>query len=240
MIGCPVRNRAWILPRYLEHLKRLDYPKGLLQYCFVINDCTDNTAELLEDFAADPAIRARLIYTDTMVPSFQLSFSPAASPQSKKPDHRRGTYSLSRLADLRNAILQAFLASDCQYLFSVDSDILVPSQVLMNLMISDCQVVSALVCNGHQLGDQRIYNILQRVGDHYEFIREFPRDRLFPVDCTGAAYLIRRDVVEEYGVVYSAEKGGEDIGFCERAALQGIKLYCDGRLECQHVMAENL
>jgi len=240
MIGCPVRNRAWILPRYLEHLKKLDYPPELLQYCFVINDCDDSTAELMEEFAAEKGIRARLIYADNTVPSYRLSFTSSADPSSKTPDHCRGRYSLPRLAALRNILLQEFLASDCRYLFSVDSDILVPPPVLTGLLLNDCQVVSALVCNGHQQGDRDIYNILQRVGGHYEFIREFPRDRLFPVDCTGAAYLIRRDVIEDYGVTYSAEKGGEDIGFCERAAGQGIRLYCDGRLECQHVMAENL
>lgn len=237
MIGCPVRNRAWILPRYLEHLKELDYPPERVQYCFVINDCADHTAALLEEFAAEAGIRARLIHADAAVPSYRLSFASAA-PLSNKPDHGRGRYSLPRLAALRNILLQEFLVSDCRYLFSVDSDILVPPRVLKGLLLNDCQVVSALVCNGHQLGDSGIYNILRRAGENYEFIREFPRDRLFPVDCTGAAYLIRRDVIEDYGVFYSAEKSGEDIGFCERAAGQGIRLYCDGRLECQHVMAE--
>ncbi|MGE5390665.1 MAG: glycosyltransferase [Deltaproteobacteria bacterium] len=237
MIGCPVRNRAWVLPRYLEHLLHLDYPRHLMQYCFIINDCTDHTAEILEEFAARPGIRAQLIYAGKSSPSPLLSFpSPAGH---SGPEHR-GRYSLPRLADLRNTLLQAFLASDCQYLFSVDSDILVPHRILRDLLADDCQVVSALVCNGHQLGYSGIYNVLRRVGDYYEFIREFPRDSLFPVDCTGAAYLIRRDVIEDYGVIYSAEKGGEDIGFCERAAMRGIPLYCDGRLECRHIMKEDL
>lgn len=234
MIGCPVRNRAWVLPRYLEHLDRLDYPRQRLQYCFIINDCIDRTAKILDDFAARPGIRAQLIYAGKAVSAPVVSF-PSATTGSNQPE-QRGRYSLSRLAFLRNLLLAAFLASDCQYLFSVDSDILVPPRALRELLDDNCQVVSALVCNGHQLGDTRIYNILRREQDHYEYIREFPRDSVFPVDCTGAAYLIRRDVIEDYHVTYSAKKGGEDIGFCENAALQGVRLYCDGRLECQHIM----
>jgi len=237
MIGCPVRNRAWILPRYLEHLLRLDYPSELMQYCFIINDCSDHTAAILEEFAARPGIRAQLIYADLEIPSPELSFGLAKGAKSL-PAHERGRYSFTRLAALRNKLLQVFLASDCHYLFSVDSDILLPSRTLTDLLIDDCQIVSALVCNGHHIGDPGIYNILGRAGAHYEFIREIPRDRLFSVDCTGAAYLIRRDVIEDFGVIYSSEKGGEDIGFCERAAGQGIRLYCDGRLECRHVMEE--
>lgn len=234
MIGCPVRNRAWVLPRYLEHLDRLDYPRQRRQYCFVINDCIDDTAKILENFAARPGIRAQLLYAEKAVSAPVISF-PSTIANPNQPE-QRGRYNLSRLAFLRNHLLAAFLASDCQYLFSVDSDILVPPRVLRQLLADNCQVVSALVCNGHQLGDTRIYNILRRVEDHYEFIREFPRDSLFPVDCTGAAYLIRRDVIEDYHVTYSAKKGGEDIGFCENAAAQGVQLYCDGRLECQHIM----
>jgi len=240
MIGCPIRNRAWIVPRYLEHLSRLDYPRELLQYCFVINNCNDETAEILENFAAREDTRVRFIYADIAANSRRLTFPKSTREGPGLPGFQRANYNLSALANLRNLLLKAFLESDCEYLFSVDSDILVPPRVLSELLIDDCQVVSALVCNGHQLGDRGIYNVLKRVGDHYEFLRDFPRDGCFRVDCTGAAYLIRRDVIEHYGVVYSAEKGGEDIGFCENAAAQGIKLYCDGRLECQHMMEENL
>lgn len=241
MIGCPVRNRAWILPRYLEHLAGLDYPRHLLEYCFIINDCSDHSAEILDEFAARPGIRAQLIHADNKpVSAAALSFGASSTAGRSIPGHARGRYSLSRLAALRNILLEAFIASDCQYLLSVDSDILVPPQTLRELLADNCQVVSALVCNGHQLSDPDIYNNLRRVGDHYEFIRYFPRDRIFPVDCTGAAYLIGRDVIEDYGVRYSAEKGGEDIGFCESAVRQGIGLYCDGRLECQHIMEEKI
>lgn len=238
MIGCPVRNRAWILPRYLEHLKRLDYPAHLLEYCFIINNCTDHTEALLTKYALQSAVPTRLIKADSGSPEPVITFQTGAGARKEYGGHQRGRYSLTRLAVLRNMLLEAFLDSPCHYLFSLDSDILAPPHTLSNLLANDLPVVSALVCNGHQVGDEGIYNVLRREANHYEFIRDFPRDRCFEVDCTGAAYLIRRDIIEDYGVTYSAEKGGEDIGFCEMAAAQGIKLYCDGRIECMHVMEE--
>jgi len=222
MIGCPVRNRAWILPYYLQSLKNLHKKDIELSYCFIINDCTDSSPQILAEFARIEPGRVRLINKDHSIPG----------------GFRRGEYNLKRLAELRNILLQAFLESDNDYLFSVDSDILVPQDALIQLIEDDCDIVSALVCNGHEIGDPGIFNILrQKYDGSYVHIRDFPRDKIFPVDCTGAAYLIKRKVVEA-GVCYSSRWGGEDIAFCKAAQALGFNIYCDGRVECQHCMQE--
>lgn len=222
MIGCPVRNRAWVLPQYLAALVALDYPPARLEFCFVVNDCVDATPRILQDFSRDSGLRVQHINMDL----------------GAGQGYRRGEYSLARLARLRNTLLEAFLASGCDCLFSVDSDILPPAGALRSLVEDRCQVVSALVCNGHQVGDASLYNVLrERSPGHYVYLQDFPRDRLFPVDCTGAAMLIRRQVVER-GARYSAVNGSEDIGFCESVRQQGLVIFCDGRVECLHLMRE--
>jgi GT2 family glycosyltransferase len=222
MIGCPVRNRAWILPRYLKCLEKLDKPEYRLQYCFIINNCTDFSPQILAEFAHRQSGRVKLIHHDFHAPG----------------GFRRGEYNFARLAVLRNLMLETFRQSDCDYLFSLDSDILAPAGSLTQLLQDDCDMVSALVCNGDEIGDPGIYNILQRGTDgSYTHIRNFPRDRVFPVDCTGAACLIKRTIVET-GARYSGEYGGEDIAFCEAVAALGFTIYCDGRVECLHIMQE--
>lgn len=225
MIGCPIRNRAWILPLYLESLQALKYPEAKIEYCFIINDCSDQTPLILEHFAEQKAAGVKLITIN----------------YGSEKGYRRGMYDFSRLAALRNHLLNAFLQSDCEYLFSLDSDILAPPDTLTRLIEDNCDIVSALVCNGHELNDQSIYNILRRNHEgklvHW---RDFPRDRIFPVDCTGAAYLIKRAVIASCGVRYSSEQGAEDIGFCSAAAQKGLGIYGDGRLECVHMMHEKI
>lgn len=223
MIGCPVRNRAWILSRYLEHLKRLKFPMRKIEYCFVINDCVDETPDILETFADEQSSPVKLIRIDF----------------GHNQGHERGEYSFFRLAKLRNLLLKGFLDSDCDYLFSVDSDILIPPSALRCLLDDDCDIVSALVCNGHELRNKKIFNILNRENGKWMHLLEFPRDQIFQVDCTGAAYLIKRRVIERYEVRYSASLGAEDIGFCQSACSKGIKIFCDGRIECTHVMKED-
>ncbi|MEN6461046.1 MAG: hypothetical protein ABFC94_06740 [Syntrophomonas sp.] len=222
MIGCPVRNRAWILPEYLKYLENLDYPAQYIQFCFVINNCTDATPEILTEFANRHPGQVTLINKNRELIT----------------GHKRGNYDLGRLAELRNILLTSFLQSGCEYLFSVDSDILIPAQVLTQLIEDDCDIVSALVCNGYEVNDIGLYNILNYREGCWEHIRGFPRDRVFKVDCTGAVCLIKRNVIEKHGVRYSAAYGAEDIGFCVHANAKGLGIWCDGRIECQHVMNE--
>ncbi|MDD3271046.1 MAG: glycosyltransferase family 2 protein [Syntrophomonadaceae bacterium] len=222
MIGCPVRDRAWILPRYLDCLEKLNTNTFQPQYCFIINDCSDHSPQILAEFARRQPGLVRLIEKNYDSPG----------------SYRRGQYNFSRLAELRNLLLNAFLQSDGDYLFSLDSDLLVPAGTLTQLLTDDRDIVSALVCNGHEIGDPGIYNILERGSDgSYIHIRDFPRNRVFPVDCTGAAYLIKRTVIAA-GVRYSSQYGGEDIAFCEAAASRGFNIFCDGRVECLHLMRE--
>lgn len=222
MIGCPLRDRAWVLPRYLDCLQKLDKSQCQVQYAFIINDCSDHSPRILAGFAHGQPELVKLIEKNYDAPG----------------GYRRGQYNFGRLAQLRNLLLNIFLQSDCDYLFSLDSDILVPANTLTQLLTDDCDIISALVCNGHEIGDDGIYNILKRENDgSYVHIRNFPRDRVFPVDCTGAAYLIKRAVIAS-GVRYSSQRGGEDVAFCEDAANRGFNIFCDGRLECLHLMRE--
>jgi len=226
MIGCPVRNRAWILPRYLKCLSNLDFPSESLRYCFIVNDCIDKTPNLLADFAREKPGQVKIIEQNQ------------GRYQSKS--HMRGYYLVTHLARLRNILLAAFLESDCGYLFSVDSDILLPPHALNYLLKADCKIISALVCNGHEMGDPGIYNILKHESDGtWRYIRDFPRNRVFEVDCSGACYLLKREVIDRYGIRYSAAYGSEDIGFCQDAAAKGLKIFCDSGVEGEHHMREN-
>lgn len=225
MIGCPVRNRAWILPAYLQALTELEYPEDKLKFCFIVNDCQDNTRLILEEFtrASRSPVRVR------------------ECNHSRPGGYKRGFYKLSRLAELRNILLQEFLESSCEYLFSVDSDILMPPHSLSILLEDSCLMVSALVCNGHEVGDPGLFNVLNRDDDGgYRHLREIPEKTLFRVDCTGAAFLIAREVIEKHGVRYAAGRGAEDIGFCEQASRMGLEIFCDSRVEGLHVMQESM
>lgn len=216
-----MRNRAWILPQYLGALERLDYPPERLRFAFVINDCTDTTADLLSAFATKRP--TRLLHHDLHHPAW-----------------RRGWYSYHNLALLRNLLLEELLAGQERYLLAVDSDILVPPHTLRQLLQAEREIVAACVPNdGHLDGSGRRCNFLRyhAAGGRPVHVSDYVPGDLIEVDVAGAAILINRAVVEE-GARYQAGFGGEDEGFCRAARARGFRIWADTGLLCDHRMVE--
>lgn len=206
-IGAPVRNRAWVLPRHLEALLNQDGIEK--EFCYVVNDCDDNTQEILEHYGINYVIHNL----------------------GKTYGHIRGQYSIRNLAILRNRLIKEFLQSDCDYLFSVDTDVIIPKGSLKRLIDNDKDIVSMVIRNHPSF---MAHNIMVN-GRHLPLIPE----GLIPVDVTGAVYLIKRRVIEA-GVRYDYHVQGEDVAFCEKAKKLGFEIYCDTRLKPIHAYAEGV
>src|SRR5690606_8484388 len=89
-----------------------------------------------------------------------------------------------------------FLKSDCDYLFSVDTDILVPPNALSHLIARDKDIIGAHIWN---TSDKRYPNFMRYTDDErtkLRHVRNFEPGTMFEVDLTGAVYLIKRKVVE--------------------------------------------
>lgn len=152
----------------------------------------------------------------------------------------------------RNMIGLNFLASDCDWLLSIDDDIVPPVNILD--MICDDRPICAAYCNAvrpkHRPDegvDVRINAVaLQRTDDEKITYKKFPvvKDEINEVPIFGTGcYVIRRDALESlrrpwFKFDYD-ENGcllrGEDVYFCEQAREQGYTLYMDGRFVCEHL-----
>src|SRR5690242_5870846 len=108
IIGCPVRNRAWILPEYMQALSNINFKDVI--YFFLENNSEDETFSILESFENENP--------DCVV--YQLKDEGFAY-------WRRGEYSRDKykyLANLRNQFLEDCMSSDADYILSIDSDII--------------------------------------------------------------------------------------------------------------------
>lgn len=205
-IGAPVRNRAWIMERHLQSLKQQAVQKHFL---YLLNDSEDQTEQLLNDH--------RIAYiTHNLGKTF---------------GHQRGEYSYCNLALLRNMLLDEFLKSDCDYLFSIDTDIIIPEHSLEQLIENDRDICAMLIRNHPKI---KAHNAL--IGGKH--IPEF-REGIIPVDLTGAVYLIKREVIDA-GVRYGSHPIGEDAPFCEQARQLGFELFVDTRLRPVHAYTEGV
>jgi len=230
VIGSIVRNRESILPKYLECIRDLDYNKSDISLCFLVNDSTDNSYFILKDF-----VDGHTEYKNSIVKIGSYGY-----PEDNR-DVGRGYDTFKQFAFLRNKWLDLIVDKfyNSEYVFSIDSDILVPSNSLNKLIENDKDMCSMLVNNSvNQQGYGKDYmNILKFEMDSsskYKHIMEYPKDKVFKVDVTGACCLIKRKVLDTSR--YRSHALGEDVGFCEEVKRNGYTIWCDSTLTGDHRM----
>lgn len=239
-IGSLVRNRAWILPDFLKHIEDIDYPKNLIDILFIVNDSTDDSLQILNNFKN----KNKNMYNKITIEIYNKN-----APEDKREHKLRSTFIYSHLANLRN-----YLLSKCktEKLLSVDSDILVQSNILNKLLESNKEVVSSLIYNGYELASENpwVYpNIMStnmQIGEKksYKHINnyyvknsnELKTSKIIEVDLTGAVILIDKKIYKK--AKYGNHIYGEDAIFCENAKKLGYKVYCDLSVFSQHIMSE--
>ena len=224
MIAAPVRNRAWSLPLYLRALETLNYPREQLFFHWIVNDSTDASFRLLRDwmFRVAPALATveRLDFGRTET-EYQGA-TRLAGPRAR---------AIPILAELRNRIRQGALDRGVDYLFSVDTDILVRPDTLRRLLSHQVDVAAALVDNGHGA-----YNYLHQSPEGDGFIRYPgpPPGQLCWVALTGACCLYSRRALE--AGTWKVGPTGEDEGFARCMLDAGFDQWVDGGHQLEHVM----
>jgi glycosyltransferase involved in cell wall biosynthesis len=223
MIGAPIRNRAWILPQYLKHIYNLNYPKEQIILCFIINDSTDESLSILKQFQCDHSKEYKAI---------MIIFRTLNQVEDARVAHIRKQIYHS-LAKLRNELLDIAKAMNVEYLFSIDSDILVPSDALTKLMNDDKDIVAAQIWNDVS---KTFPNILldDKHGSFRHYLK-FPKKSLFRCDVTGAVYLLKKKV---FDTRYGYHNQGEDVAFCIDAKKKGFEIWADSNVYCDHLMSK--
>jgi glycosyltransferase involved in cell wall biosynthesis len=227
--GCIVRNRAWILPEYLAALAAVDFDEK--EYIFLENDSTDDTLRLIDAFMRQKIAENRRLW---------LGLNYRLNP----PGHRRHEYGVNgyeRMAGLRNLFLYMFLCTDADYLLSIDSDIIVPPDIVSKLLplAHDYGIAAAAIANipGENPDGRTPGNFMIETAAGMIHPPQYPVAGNMEVAVTGAVYLIPRWVVEA-GTRYGAHPQGEDVPFCIMARQKGCRLVVSFDVHCEHRMVE--
>jgi hypothetical protein len=239
-IGCPISNRSYLIDRYLKGIYNLDYPKNKIKLYFLVNNSQDSTESDLNRFRN----KYKKEYLDIKIDKYNLS---------KKTDKRQHKYReefYNRLATLRNYILDKI---DTDYFFSVDSDVIVNQDVLIELLKSEKDIIAAVINNDqvsrpyaeypnirtnllHYVDKEVVVNNETKMVKTLTHYLDYPLNDVVEVDVTGAVYLLTNDVCSK--VKYEFHELGEDVSFCDNAKIQGYKIYADTGLLQKHIMCE--
>lgn len=238
-IAAPVRDRDWILQHYLDAIVNIDYPKDLIDLRFVVNDSSDRTLEILTNFKS---------LMNNYYRSIHIDIYNRNVPIDQRELNVRNNYIYDHLSKLKNFIISR---TKTDYLLFLDADILVPTDIINNLLKHQKDIVSGLIWNGYLTNPDKPYlypNVMRlQNGIYRHILNRSIRDvscrsstplPLMKVDLTGAVILISRKAYKS--VKYGFHPQGEDAYFCKMAQEKGFELFCDVGLFCHHIMNENL
>jgi hypothetical protein len=146
----------------------------------------------------------------------------------------------------REALLQEFLKGEAEWVFIVDTDMILPPDALKRLLRWRKKMVTGLYFGRGERGYPVIFTPHQPL-DEWPKIRyfEYPQDSgLIEVGATGhGCLLIHRSVIEAMKPPYSRlgpwkgeEVVGSDVRLCMKARKEaGVKIWCDTSLKCGHL-----
>jgi hypothetical protein len=171
-------------------------------------------------------------------------------PKDERKNQIREKFIYEWLCKIRNRIFKKCNELNCDFLLSVDSDILITPTIINDLLETEKDICSSLIWNGTlYAGIENAYkypNILRYENGRYIHIvnyyvknpKKSPKDKLIEVDATGAVCLISREVCKN--TYYKNHIQGEDLGWAEVCKEKGYKMYCLPYCFSQHVMDKSL
>lgn len=227
-VGCPIRDRAWIVKDWIEHVRVAFEVAGLRpHWVFGIGigpDGDDGTAKIVTDIYKTDNGMWTIIH-EPKIPH----------------DHSWGAERYEQMADYRNQTLAIVQAVNPDYFWSLDSDILAHPTALAMLLetISRPQRVR---------GEQKMYDAvggktyLSRTGRQVATwgnhepgggMRRHDEEGVFPCDILMAIKLM---TPAAYHIPYAYHRLGEDLGWSANCRAAGLQLGWDGRVASKHVM----
>lgn len=217
LIAAPLRQEIKIFREYQAGLDRLIIPEGVtVDRYFVVNDCPE----------VIPEIRGADYDVLDTGDRFQKSNN----------EHLWTRENLEKMPALRNMTVRRALEGGYDYLFSVDTDIVLHQETLVRLLEADKDIISELFWTN---GWCNAWMYDQSSGMKAEWVRP----GLYQVGMTGACTLMNTKVFMagvDFTPIPNIRKAlwGEDRWFCIRAAVLGFEMWIDTHCPPWHLYSE--
>lgn len=145
----------------------------------------------------------------------------------------------------RNKAFEYFLSTDADYLFFVDSDIIVTEEVLEKLISADKPIISGVYNKKSFVQRETTICYVDEQKNWRVYKPNEIKDELFKIDACGfGCVLIKRDTVRFmsdkmkkicFRFIQQLHYISEDIYFCTECSKYNIEIWCDGSAKVAHV-----
>jgi hypothetical protein len=235
LLGSVVQQNPDILEAFLQSASHLSQEGYILDYFFIDPWQTDQTKQLLAQFQGKQGRRC-LIANETNVPTQPGSW-------------------IWKLADFKDRMIAKAREEGYEFLFMVDSDIVVHPKTIEQLIQADKDIISNIFwtdCGNGPIPQVWLYHPdLQYEPSHLkdqsnaehercrqEFFEQLKIPGIYEVGGLGACTLFSKNALHKgisFQKLHNVSFYGEDRHFCIRAEALGIPLYVDTHLPGCHI-----
>lgn len=240
LLFTPVRQDPQILSLFLKALRGVREIDG---YLFIDDNDDPASSQLLQYFKGDFEDRNGIV---TIIPGQQFS-SAGSYPREGALTHEWNVPLTNRITQIRNFGLRFAVNEGYFNLFSVDSDVILPPNILETLLDSSQAILKPIISEVYWTQWHRSYPYMPQVWDKHPYLFDEPSriTRLatpgtYPVAGLGGCTLIT--LYGEhlyYRLSYDPIPGcdflGEDRHFCTRASVLEYTLWADTNCPPFHV-----
>lgn len=235
LISLPVYQRAWILPLWFAMIEQQDIDLSDVGFSFQVASYEEDKAThdvLFDWFTQHPEVAC-----------FVLNEINDLDHQHHEDGHRRwdiGAY--DKMCAMRNALLDTAESLNPDYLFSLDSDILLENPSTISGLIELTQpgtAVSPLMYMKHYGINYPSVMTWENVpgGRASRVMRRYKIGQTFKSDVIMAAVMMSKEVYTT--ARYFPHKQGEDVGWSADCAKHGFKLFSASQYYCPHIMHQS-
>ena len=249
LIGSSVLQKPQILKAFLRSLKELDTEGIRVEYMFVDDNKDEVSSEMLKTFQGENnGVRI-------------ISGENPGNYVCDEVTHYWNNSLMDRVGSLKNRIIDYAAEREFDYLFFVDSDLVLNKKLLKHLVSAEKDIVSEIFWTKWVPASEPEPNVW--LYDQYNLSRHEPSERLsseealrrkneflkelkipgiYKVGGLGACTLISKKALTA-GVNFSRIENlrllwGEDRFFCIRAVILGFELYADSFYPAYHIYRE--
>lgn len=246
LIASPIRQKPEILNEFLISLGELNKSNLVVNYCFVDDNVDMNSSNLLKKFAADNTV----YFLDNNLSSNDDYICDEET-------HHWKDNIIEKVANYKNNMIEFARKNNYNYIFFVDSDIVMHPITLKQLINSNKDIISNIFWTRWQEGgvlEPQVW--LQDVGNLYiknqdEDLSKFEINRrsnefrdmlkipgIYKVGGLGACTLISEKALRtniSFSRLDNISFWGEDRHFCIRAMALGFDLYVDTNYPAYHI-----
>jgi glycosyltransferase involved in cell wall biosynthesis len=249
LIGSPVRQTPEILDLFLRSLGNLDDADLEIDYYFVDDNDEGKSSAALINFRVQTKAGSSVM--------IEKGRKNEAQYVRNERTHFWDDRLIWLVASYKDKIIEYCLAHHYDYLFLVDSDLLLHPQTLATLIAAGKDIISEVFWTKWQQNSPELPQVW--LYDQYDLYRHARGEKLGQqeVDCRyksfleqlripgiyevgglGACTLISQRALAKgvnFSEIYNLTFWGEDRHFCLRAAALGFKLYADTHYPAYHI-----